>query len=597
MTIAITHISFRHLLKILLLLPLILPLNADVARAQNAPNVAIDCNSIAANPPRYSFHIQAHNVTGSNIKPVVYHGTDPIAAEPNVISEASDLRIAIVTDITKEYDPNRRKAYINRVGATVERFVNTYLKTKTGAQIGLFWTAPGGQVSQYGQWQVNDPSKGENNPALLFASGLVNFADDNSIPELNLQADEIDAAIGVIRILKDGSNRTNALLVIANGLRGTQTPVGNVQAEASTFVNLYAAAINSPGEAAIDEQTLRELTGNQSTRYGVLGTYDSLDVIWQDMVSSAGATIEWDVSYETASTATEVHVAIPTSNGQIPSPPCALSPQIIAPTAIPTVVTPPTSVPTVTPVVTPPPNNFAAYKPYVLPFVAGLLILWGALLYFFRRTRRTDDDLDSDKTQKRLYETLRKSNDEPPRTKKVNPPPPPIEVPVESDPALARLVKLQGAAGDEVMWLDGQGDITKFGRAKEEVDKVIENDNISRSHFKIEYKIHDDSYYITDNDSANGTFVNGEAITGPTKLQKDAEISLHVDAGTDIVYRFERPEPKSIPDPHTAAKGVTKKVVPRAASEEKQPPPAPEPDEPQSQADKRRTTKKQKPAK
>ncbi|MEZ4661656.1 MAG: hypothetical protein R2911_29245 [Caldilineaceae bacterium] len=76
-------------------------------------------------------------MTGSNIKPVVYHGTEPIAAEPNVISEASDLRIAIVTDITKEYDPNRRKAYINR-GATVERLVNTYLKSKPGAQVGLF---------------------------------------------------------------------------------------------------------------------------------------------------------------------------------------------------------------------------------------------------------------------------------------------------------------------------------------------------------------------------------------------------------------------------------------------------------------------------
>ncbi|MEZ4661655.1 MAG: FHA domain-containing protein [Caldilineaceae bacterium] len=228
-----------------------------------------------------------------------------------------------------------------------------------------------------------------------------------------------------------------------------------------------------------------------------------------------------------------------------------------------------------------------------------MLILWVGLLYLFRRTRRTNDDLDSDKTQRRLQATLRKSNDEPPRTKKVNPPPPPVDEPVEPNPALARLVKLQGAAGDEIMWLDGQGNITKFGRAKEEVDKVIENENISRSHFKIEYKIHDDSYYITDNDSANGTFVNGAAITGPTKLQKDDAISLHVDTGTDIVYRFERPEPESIPDPHTAAKGVTKKVAPRAApaSEEKPPPPPPEPDEPQAQEPKPRATQRRKPAK
>lgn len=509
------------------------------------------------------------------------------------------LRIAIVTDITQDYHADFRVPYIKLIGSNVETLLNTY--PKSGINIGFFWIAPGGQVSQYGQWQVHEPSLGGNSPALLFARELVDFDNDNIIPPLNPQADEVDAAIEVIRILKKDSGYSNALLVIANGKRGeTQTPIEEIESEASSLVSVYAAAVTAdPGR--IDESALRKIAGNLPERYGVLGEYNSLDGIWRDMVANARTDITWNISYEPPPDAKEVRVGLSTVNGQIDSASCLLPVQAVVSTATPTSVTEEPT-PTVTP------DNSSkddsaldGYLPYIFYFIVGFSILWFSFFYLLRRIRNKDEPQSSDNTIKRGNTTRRDSDHETDHeskeTKKVNPPPPPIEVPVEPDPASARLVKLQGAAGDEVMWLDGQGDITKFGRAKEEVDKVIENDNISRSHFKIEYKIHDDSYYITDNDSANGTFVNGEAITGPTKLQKDAEISLHVDTGTDIVYRFERPEPKSIPDPHTAAKGVTKKVAPRATSEEKQPPPAPEPEESQSQADKRRTTKKQKPAK
>lgn len=66
---------------------------------------------------------------------------------------------------------------------------------------------------------------------------------------------------------------------------------------------------------------------------------------------------------------------------------------------------------------------------------------------------------------------------------------------------------------------------------------VVEHKFVSKLHAKIEFR--DDHYFLTDLESKNGTFVNGERIWEPSVLQDGDVIGLGAD---DPLLRFERPD-------------------------------------------------------
>ena len=83
--------------------------------------------------------------------------------------------------------------------------------------------------------------------------------------------------------------------------------------------------------------------------------------------------------------------------------------------------------------------------------------------------------------------------------------------------------------------------ITRIGRAKTETynDDIhhlwIDKPTIGREHAFIEYK--EEGYWLTDNDSTNGTFVNGKRVKGRTRLKDGNRISFH-----DVQFLFSVPD-------------------------------------------------------
>ena len=67
--------------------------------------------------------------------------------------------------------------------------------------------------------------------------------------------------------------------------------------------------------------------------------------------------------------------------------------------------------------------------------------------------------------------------------------------------------------------------VITIGRSKDNNNIVIEDSKVSRSHLQI---INDDNgdYYVIDLDSTNGTYVNGNRITGKVQLHKDDTIVI-----------------------------------------------------------------------
>jgi len=86
---------------------------------------------------------------------------------------------------------------------------------------------------------------------------------------------------------------------------------------------------------------------------------------------------------------------------------------------------------------------------------------------------------------------------------------------------MARLIlSLRGRELDK--FLVGQGKVV-IGRTPD-CDITIDNPAISRKHAAIEYK--EEGYLLTDLGSSNGTFLNGEKITGPTPLKPGDVVGL-----------------------------------------------------------------------
>ena len=83
--------------------------------------------------------------------------------------------------------------------------------------------------------------------------------------------------------------------------------------------------------------------------------------------------------------------------------------------------------------------------------------------------------------------------------------------------------------------------ITRIGRAKTRTynDDIhhlwLDKPSIGREHAFIEYK--DGGYWLTDNDSANGTFVNSKRVKGRTRLKDGHRISFH-----DAQFLFSIPD-------------------------------------------------------
>jgi len=76
--------------------------------------------------------------------------------------------------------------------------------------------------------------------------------------------------------------------------------------------------------------------------------------------------------------------------------------------------------------------------------------------------------------------------------------------------------------------------VTKVGRSAKDNDMLIDDKQVSRQHLVIEYK--DPHLYITDLNSVNGTYINGERLTPntPTALNVGDELMI---ANANFKYR------------------------------------------------------------
>lgn len=121
----------------------------------------------------------------------------------------------------------------------------------------------------------------------------------------------------------------------------------------------------------------------------------------------------------------------------------------------------------------------------------------------------------------------RRKTDAPAPTSRSQPAPPvperPIGVSAEFMPE-ALLRDVSGVTGEDTYKISEKN--TKIGR-KEKINQIVINqDTISRQHAVIEYKNY--AYWISDQDSSNGTFLNGEKITNEMRLSNGDTISIDV---------------------------------------------------------------------
>ena len=79
----------------------------------------------------------------------------------------------------------------------------------------------------------------------------------------------------------------------------------------------------------------------------------------------------------------------------------------------------------------------------------------------------------------------------------------------------------------------GQG-ISVFGKSRT-VDVHVDSPYISRQHFQI--RCQDDVFYITDLDSTNGTFLNGERLTSQQERRLRDQDLIGM-AGDQVLFRF-----------------------------------------------------------
>ena len=88
----------------------------------------------------------------------------------------------------------------------------------------------------------------------------------------------------------------------------------------------------------------------------------------------------------------------------------------------------------------------------------------------------------------------------------------------------ALLRDVSGVTGEDTYKISEKN--TKIGR-KEKINQIVINqDTISRQHAVIEYKNY--AYWISDQDSSNGTFLNGEKIANEMRLSNGDTISIDV---------------------------------------------------------------------
>ncbi len=99
-------------------------------------------------------------------------------------------------------------------------------------------------------------------------------------------------------------------------------------------------------------------------------------------------------------------------------------------------------------------------------------------------------------------------------------------VPEEPRSDEAFLIVLKGKDENEKFALSGKKDKTSsiysFGRARELSDYVVEDEKVSRCHFKIICR--DDTYFLIDNGSSNGTDLNGVPVIGEVRLHNNDNI-------------------------------------------------------------------------
>lgn len=111
-----------------------------------------------------------------------------------------------------------------------------------------------------------------------------------------------------------------------------------------------------------------------------------------------------------------------------------------------------------------------------------------------------------------------------------------IESMIEGDSRFPNLITLTGARAGETVRLES--DRIVIGRHRDEVDVWIGDRGVSRRHAMLE-RSSDGAFFLRDLESSNGTYVNGERVTGRRRLEDGDKIFL----SNRIVLKFSLQDP------------------------------------------------------
>ena len=113
--------------------------------------------------------------------------------------------------------------------------------------------------------------------------------------------------------------------------------------------------------------------------------------------------------------------------------------------------------------------------------------------------------------------------------------------------AVRRVARLVSSAGDGDLSIELQPGTNLIGRQRNENHIVLVSPDISRFHARIE--VHDDSIEVTDLDSSNGTFINGERVQqGPVEAGDIIAFSDEFSFQVLIDIPLESPETMTLTD-------------------------------------------------
>lgn len=129
----------------------------------------------------------------------------------------------------------------------------------------------------------------------------------------------------------------------------------------------------------------------------------------------------------------------------------------------------------------------------------------------------------------RFYEEEVESDPTPPAPRAAMPTPPPLPPRPKAQVLATMVVANTGVQRGKVFDVTTQ--LTHIGRGAHN-DIVLDDDAVSESHAKLQFR--DQRWYIIDLDSTNGTYVNGERLTGELQIHGDTELRF---GGAKLVFK------------------------------------------------------------